>query len=155
MTTFSYFPADRALPAGEPPLQLGLGDAVQQVESYNSQPQLKYQRLKNTIFSAVIAGHAERESLLKDFQAIFDGILRGRRFASVGVNEHGLLSIKVQDTETGRFFDLDGMSSGEKGLVLTFLLIGRSIAKGGLILVDEPELHLKSGRVQELGSLSR
>jgi predicted ATPase len=142
MTTFSYFPADRALPAGEPPLQLGLGDAVQQVESYNSQPQLKYQRLKNTIFSAVIAGHAERESLSKDFQAIFDGILRGRRFASVGVNEHGLLSIKVQDTETGRFFDLDGMSSGEKGLVLTFLLIGRSIAKGGLILVDEPELHL-------------
>jgi len=50
--------------------------------------------------------------------------------------------IKVQDTETGRFFDLDGMSSGEKGLVLTFLLVGRSIANGGLILLDEPELHL-------------
>jgi predicted ATPase len=141
-TIFSYFPADRALPFGEPPVQLGIADASQQIESYVSQPQLKYQRLKNTIFSAVIAGSAERDSLWKDFQDIFDGVLKGRRFESVGVNEYGLLSIKVQDTETGRFFDLDGMSSGEKGLVLTFLLVGRSIANGGLILLDEPELHL-------------
>jgi predicted ATPase len=142
LTIFSYFPADRALPFGEPPLQLGIADAAQQIESYVSQPQLKYQRLKNTIFNAVITGPAERDSLSKDFQDIFDGVLRGRRFESVGVNEYGLLSIKVQDTETGRSFDLDGMSSGEKGLVLTFLLIGRSIAHGGLILLDEPELHL-------------
>jgi predicted ATPase len=141
-TTFSYFPADRALPFGEHPVQLGIADASQQIESYVSQPQLKYQRLKNTIFSAVITGEAERNALWKDFQEIFDGVLRGRKFESVGVNEHGLLSIKVQDTETGRFFDLDGMSSGEKGLVLTFLLIGRSIARGGVILLDEPELHL-------------
>lgn len=97
-------------------MQLGIADASQQIESYVSQPQLKYQRLKNTIFSAVITGRAERDSLWKDFQDIFDGVLKGRRFESVGVNEYGLLSIKVQDTETGRFFDLDGMSSGEKGL---------------------------------------
>jgi predicted ATPase len=142
MTIFSYFPADRALPFGEPPVQLGIADASQQIESYASQPQLKYQRLKSTIFSAVITGKVERDSLWEDFQEIFDGVLKGRKFESVGVNEHGLLSIKVQDTETGRFFDLDGMSSGEKGLVLTFLLIGRSIAKGGIILLDEPELHL-------------
>jgi predicted ATPase len=142
LTIFGYFPADRALPFGEPPLQLGIADAAQQIESYVSQPQLKYQRLKNTIFSAVITVPSERDSLSRDFQDIFDGVLRGRRFQSVGVNEYGLLSIKVQDTETGRSFDLDGMSSGEKGLVLTFLLIGRSIADGGLILLDEPELHL-------------
>ena len=142
VTIFSYFPADRALPLGEPPVQLGIADAAQQIESYVSQPQLKYMRLKNAIFNAVIAGTAERDSLWKDFQDIFDSVLKGRKFESVGVNEYGLLSIKVQDTETGRFFDLDGMSSGEKGLVLTFLLVGRSIANGGLVLLDEPELHL-------------
>lgn len=141
-TIFSYFPADRALPFGEVPVQLGLADAQQQIESYVSQPQLKFQRLKNTIFNAVIASEDERNGLFRDFQQIFEGVLKGRKFHSVGVNEHGLLSIRVQDTETGRFFDLDAMSSGEKGLVLTFLLIGRSIADGGIILIDEPELHL-------------
>jgi hypothetical protein len=49
-TVFSYFPADRALPPGEHPVQLGAADAVQQIESHASQPQLKYSRLKNTIF---------------------------------------------------------------------------------------------------------
>ena len=142
MTLFSYFPADRALPFGEQPVQLGVADAAQQIESYVSQPQLKYQRLKSTIFNAVIAGEAGRAELLREFPQIFEGMLRGRKFESVGVNEHGLLSIRVQDTETGRSFDLDGMSSGEKGLVLTFLLIGLSIAPGGVILLDEPELHL-------------
>jgi len=141
-TIFSYFPADRALPFGEVPVQLGLADAQQQIESYVSQPQLKFQRLKNTIFNAVIASEDERNGLFRDFQQIFEGVLKGRKFDSVGVNQHGLLSIKVQDTETGIFFDLDAMSSGEKGLVLTFLLIGRSIADGGIILIDEPELHL-------------
>jgi predicted ATPase len=142
VTMFSYFPADRALPFGEQPVQLGVADAAQQIESYVSQPQLKYQRLKNTIFNAVISGDAGRAELLSEFPQIFEGMLRGRRFQSVGVNEHGLLSIMVQDTETGRSFDLDGMSSGEKGLVLTFLLIGLSIAQGGVMLLDEPELHL-------------
>ena len=44
----------------------------------------------------------------------------------MGVNEYGLLSIKVQDTETGRSFDLDGMSSGEKGLFDAALTGGSS-----------------------------
>jgi hypothetical protein len=39
---FSYFPADRAMPTGEQPVQLGSADTSQQLESYNSQPQLKY-----------------------------------------------------------------------------------------------------------------
>jgi len=42
------------------------------------------------------------------------------------------------------------MSSGEKGLILTFLLIARSVEEGGLILLDEPELHLNSGVCKNL-----
>jgi hypothetical protein len=34
------------------------------------------------------------------------------------------------------------MSSGEKGLILTFLLISHSVAQDGIIMIDEPELHL-------------
>jgi len=141
-TVFSYFPADRALPPGEQQVQLGAMDAAQQIESHASQPQLKYSRLKNTIFGAVVASQAERDELQREFERIFGGILKGRKLVAVGVNQVGMLSINVQDTETGRTFELDGMSSGEKGLILTFLLIGRSMVDGGIILFDEPELHL-------------
>lgn len=142
LTRFSYFPADRALPFGEQPVQLGGADAGQQLETHMSQPQLKYSRLKNTIFNAVIMGQHQREELEREFNRIFNGPLKGRKFLGVGVNDRGLLSIRVLDTETRREFDLDAMSSGEKGLVLTFLLIGQSLVNGGLILLDEPELHL-------------
>lgn len=141
-TAFTYFPADRALPAGEQPVQLGGPDTAQQMESYNAQPQIKFNRLKNTIFGASIMGEDSSKSLIKQFEGIFQGILKGRQLVGFGVNEIGLLSVQIKDTESGRVFDLDSMSSGEKGLILTFLLMSRSIQTDGIVLLDEPELHL-------------
>ena len=143
-TLFTYFPADRALPPGEHPVQLGGPDAAQQIESYNSQPATKFNRLKNTIFSASILGEisSPENTIQKQFESIFRGILKGRELLKWGVNEIGLLTVLIRDVESGRTFDLDGMSSGEKGLILTFLLIARSVAKDGIVLLDEPELHL-------------
>jgi len=149
-TVFSYFPADRALPFGEQPVQFGSADALTQMESYSSQPQLKYTRLKNAIFTAEIMGEDERTKLRNDFQTIFSGILKGRKLGDIGVNHLGLLSIKVEDTEAKRTFEIDGMSSGEKGLILTCLIIARSLEKGGIILFDEPELHLNPAVCREL-----
>ena len=151
-TSFTYFPADRALPAGEQPVQLGGPDAMQQLESYNSQPATKFNRLKNTIFSAQILEEANTpsSSLQNQFESIFNGILKGRRLLEMGVNEIGMLSVVIQDTETGRSFDLDGMSSGEKGLILTFLLIARSVIEDGMVLLDEPELHLNPAVCKDL-----
>jgi hypothetical protein len=151
-TSFTYFPADRALPAGEQPVQLGGPDAAQQLESYNSQPATKFNRLKNTIFSAAILGEdsANSNTLQGQFERIFSGILKGRKLVSLGVNEIGFLSVLIEDSETGRIFDLDGMSSGEKGLILTFLLIARSVAEDGLVLLDEPELHLNPAVCKDL-----
>ncbi len=141
-TLFSYFPADRSLPAGEPGVQIGAADAAQQLESHNSQPQLKYARLKNTIFSVIAHDANGRDRLQHEFERIFEAVLKGRRLDSVGINERGTLSIRVTDTATGRGFDIDSMSSGEKGLILTFLLMSQSMATDGLLLLDEPELHL-------------
>lgn len=151
-TSFTYFPADRALPAGEQPVQLGGPDAAQQLESYNSQPATKFNRLKNTIFSAAILGEdsGTGNTLQSQFESIFKGILKGRKLVSLGVNEIGFLSVMIQDSENGRVFDLDGMSSGEKGLILTFLLIARSVAEDGLVLLDEPELHLNPAVCKDL-----
>jgi predicted ATPase len=142
LTKFSYFPADRALPRGEQPVQLGFQDAAQQLESHSSQPQLKYSRLKNTIFSTIVEGQTSAQSLADDFKVIFSGLLKGKEMVASGVNQFGQLTTTIRDTESGRTFDIDAMSSGEKGVILTFLLISRSVSKDGIILLDEPELHL-------------
>lgn len=149
-TIFSYFSADRALPHGEQPIQLGAADVNNQLESHNSQPQIKFNRLKNTIFSAVVVSEDQRKTVENEFNAIFDGILRGRRFKGVNVNQHGLLSIAVQDVDNQRVFDLDRLSSGEKGIVLTFFTISRTMASGGIVLFDEPELHLNPSVCRDL-----
>jgi predicted ATPase len=149
-TLFSYFPADRAMPTGEQPVQLGSADTSQQLESYNSQPQLKYGRLKNMIFNTVIGTSSGRPELAAQFKLIFDRVLKGRSLGEIGVNSIGMLSIPIIDTETGHSFEIDGLSSGEKGLILTSLLIARSIADNGLILLDEPELHLNPAVCHDL-----
>jgi ABC-type cobalamin/Fe3+-siderophores transport system ATPase subunit len=142
VTLFSYFPADRAIPVGEVAVQLGAADTQQQLEAHNSQPQIKYNRLKHTIFNTVIRSESERQLLQTSFDEIFSGLLTGRRVLGPRVNELGLLSIIVEDIESKRQFEMDGLSSGEKGLILTFLLIAKTVTKGGIVLLDEPELHL-------------
>lgn len=149
-TIFSYFSADRALPHGEQPIQLGAADVNNQLESHNSQPQIKFNRLKNTIFSAVVVSEEQRKTVENEFNTIFDEILRGRRFKGINVNQHGLLSIAVQDVDNQRIFDLDRLSSGEKGIVLTFFTISRTMAPGGIVLFDEPELHLNPSVCRDL-----
>lgn len=149
-TKFSYFPADRALPRGEQPIQLGIQDALQQLESHNSQPQTKYNRLKNTIFGAIVGSEEGRTEIRSNFERIFSGVLKGRQLVNAGVNQYGLLTINVRDLESGRIFDIDAMSSGEKGLILTFLLIERTLAQSGIALLDEPELHLNPAVCKDL-----
>ena len=149
-TLFSYFPADRALPAGEAQIQLGSADAFQQLESHNSNPALKYQRLKNTIFGSIVEGLKGEAAIQKEFKNIFDKLLRGRAIEGFGVNQYGQAIISIKDLATGRVFDIDSMSSGEKGLILTFLLISRTMERGGVILLDEPELHLNPAVCKDL-----
>jgi predicted ATPase len=141
-TRFTYFPADRALPHGEVPIQLGAPDAAQQLESHNSNPAMKYQRLKNTIFTWITETEGGKAVLDREFSKIFAKLLRHREMAGFGVNQYGQASILIKDKETGELFDIDAMSSGEKGLILTLLVIARSVEPGGIILLDEPELHL-------------
>jgi predicted ATPase len=147
---FSYFPADRALPAGEVGVQLGSADISQQIESHNSQPHLKYARLKNMLFSTMVMGQEERDSFRDEFQRIFDGMLRGKQIGEFGVNEIGLLSVYIRDLEAGITTEIDSLSSGEKNLILTFLLVAKAVSNGGVVLFDEPELHLNPSVCKQL-----
>jgi predicted ATPase len=139
---FSYFPADRAMPTGEVNIQIGGPDAAAQIETHNSLPQTKYHRLKPTIVNSFLLNEVTRAKLEGNFEKIFSKVLKNRSLVGLGVNEIGLISIKIKESIENRIFDIDGMSSGEKGLILTFLLISHSVYHGGIILIDEPELHL-------------
>jgi predicted ATPase len=141
-TLFSYFPADRAMPTSEVPIQLGAPDVNAQLMSYNSQPQTKYQRLKTTIVNGYLLSSAGPSGILADFKKIFANLLRDREILGLTISNFGLVSVQVKDLTTNQTFDIDSMSSGEKGLILMFLLIANSLAEGGIILIDEPELHL-------------
>lgn len=149
-SVFSYFPADRALPFGEAAIQLGAADSQQQVESHNSQPQIKYNRMKNMIFNMIVSGDAQRQAIMDEFQKIFRGILKGRKIDTLGINELGMLSVITEEIETKRKVEIDNLSSGEKNLILTFLLISNAICKGGIALFDEPELHLNPAVSRDL-----
>ncbi len=150
LTTFTYFPADRSLPRGETPVQLGLVDAQQLIESHNTNPQAKYARLKTTFFNAMIINDESRVALTDEFNRVFTGLLKGKKLGTPGVNEHGQLNIRVIDINSQREFDIDAMSSGEKELILTFLLLDRSLVRGAIFMLDEPEMHLNPAVCKEL-----
>ncbi len=148
-TLFSFYPADRAMPIGEQPVQLGVADAGNQLESYNSQPQLKYQRLKNLIFNTALQPN-RMNYLENQFQSIFSNILRNKKLDSIGINRFGMLEIMIEDTVSGAKFNIDNLSSGEKGLLLTLLTLSIEMESGGIVLMDEPELHLNQTVCRDL-----
>lgn len=138
----SYFPADRALPSGETGIQLGSADMQQQVFSHLAQPATKYNRLKQIIVNASVLGTESRKQLEDSFNAIFSQLLPGKRLDVIQQKPTGALSVLIRDERQNRVFDIDSMSSGEKGLILSFLLLRAAAARGGVVLLDEPELHL-------------
>ena len=144
-TLFSYFPADRSMPPGEVNVQIGGADVALQLESHNSQPYIKFSRLKPTIVNTFVSNELAKQQLFSDFEKIFSRVLRNRALVGISINTNGLVSVQVEDTKTKRTFDIDGMSSGEKGLILAFLTLSRSMHEGGLVIIDEPELHLNPG----------
>ncbi|MCK4823599.1 AAA family ATPase, partial [bacterium] len=143
---FSFFSADRALPAGEAAIQLGAGDADNQMKSHIAEPHLKYQRLKTSIANSTLL----REDIDSDFKIIFDEILPGKQLAGLQIGPIGNFRVSILENGAERPFDIDSLSSGEKGLILTFLLIRRAVTEGGIVLIDEPELHLNPGICRKL-----
>jgi hypothetical protein len=84
----------------------------------------------------------DQNQLREDFDYVLQKLLPGKELAGLSITAVGMLKVAIREAATGKVFDIDSMSSGEKGLILTFLLLRKSLAKGGVALVDEPELHL-------------
>lgn len=142
LALLSYFPADRAFPTGEIAIQLGTAESSQQVQSHIGTPSTKYQRLKQTVVNSLVVSSGDFATLKEDFELVLQALLPGKKLAGLALTPVGLVKVGIVEQSSGKSFDIDSMSSGEKGLLLTFLLIRRTIAQGGVVLMDEPELHL-------------
>jgi len=146
----SYFPADRAMPAGEVNIQLGAADMAAQVQSHVGQAATKYQRLKQAFVNSLIYNDAKTAKIKDEFNLIFSSLLDGKSFAGFQQSPIGALKVLVTESRSNRTFDIDLMSSGEKGLVLTMALIGQTVGEGGIVMIDEPELHLNPAVCKKL-----
>ena len=142
LALFSYFPADRAFPSGEVNIQIGSGEATNQIQSHIGSAAAKYQRLKQTIVNNLLLSHLDQSKVREDFELVFERLLPGKELTGLSVSPVGTLDVAIKESVTGKIFDIDSMSSGEKGLILTFMLLRKSLAPGGIALLDEPELHL-------------
>lgn len=141
---FSYFPADRSMPTGEVAIQVGPQDYKAQIDSHLALATAKYGRLKQTVVNHTVLARITDKNIKPEFDEIFDTFLPGKEFIGLTQKPSGLVAVHVKDKESGKVFDIDSLSSGEKGLVLSFLLFKHAISFGSLTLVDELELHLNS-----------
>ncbi len=71
------------------------------------------------------------------FMKRVNSFLQGKRIAGVDKN----FRIKVE-SEKGQEFGIAGLSSGEKQILLLLGEIQLRLRRGGLLLIDEPEIHL-------------
>ena len=146
----SYFPADRSMPAGEVAIQIGPQDFKAQIDSHLAHAMNKYGRLKQTVVNQAVLARIEKRDLKREFDSIFETLLPGKEFIGLQQKPTGLVAVLVKDLQSNRVFDIDSLSSGEKGLILSFLLFRTASVPGSIILVDEPELHLNPAVCKKL-----
>lgn len=143
ITKFSFFPPDRTMPLGDTNIQLGQNDVNQQIQSYSANPQIKFQRLKTTLLNILMINNNDIQSVKNDFKLIFDELLPGKELYGIKLeNRTGRLSVLIREKDSKAVYDIDFLSSGEKGLLMTFYLLLKTMDEEGIILLDEPELHL-------------
>ena len=130
------------MPAGEVAIQIGPQDYKAQADSHFSQAISKYGRLKQTVVNQAILGKINGNDIKKEFDSIFETFLPGKEFIGMAQKATGLIAVQIRNKETNKVFDIDSLSSGEKGLVLSFLLFKGAVTIGSIVLVDELELHL-------------
>lgn len=150
-TLFNVFTADRNFPTGDANIQLGQNDIGAQLQSYSIQPQQKFLRLKTAIISFIMINSNDISIIQNDFKLIFDSLLPGKELFGINLEQMtGRLSVLIREPDTGAIYDIDFLSSGEKGLLLTLFLLLRTVRKNGIVLLDEPELHLNPAVCQNI-----
>jgi energy-coupling factor transporter ATP-binding protein EcfA2 len=110
---------------------------------------------------AAYGDHVELESLLLTFKArspgdyenaiaIINRALGNQRKEIADIGPNGF--IVRGRTEPAEDYEhlVSGLSSGEKQLVLLIGFVAATLQPGGIVIIDEPDLHIHIGMVQQL-----
>lgn len=84
----------------------------------------------------------EREGKLKRFAASFNSFFDRIKF--IGVNEDDPNEKRIEFEKNGKIISIDKLSTGEKQIVFrgAYLLRNSKNLRGGIVLIDEPELSM-------------
>lgn len=89
-----------------------------------------------------------RASSVDDTARILEELFRDfaeARLAKLRAQPNNALDIRVQPLRGGESFSFDALSSGQKEMITTlFLIWHHTLDNPGLVLIDEPELHLNA-----------
>jgi predicted ATPase len=146
----TYFPADRFLPPHTADFNIGMSDAQVQLHAQLADPGQKFSRLKQSVLLQHIRKPSSRDELTADFKSVFSALMPGKELASIELSTDGRYTIRIREPSRRAEFDIEQLSSGEKGLILTFFLLRRGLRHGGVALMDEPELHLNPGVCRQI-----
>lgn len=148
-------PADRAIPRGESPTVTPQLLGEEQAEAFRVQVVESVARVRQQVQLAGVQPFlasldyleliAEREGSEspKDFSILSDNFHRatGKKIHRPRLDPARGASIEVE-TEAGTSHGVDQLSSGEQEVLGLMYYVRRLSARGGVLLVDEPELHL-------------
>lgn len=110
---------------------------------------------------ATYDSHVDLESLLLTIQSqsqaeydasigLINQALDNQRKEIVGFSRRGL--IVRGDTEFGHVYEhsIDQLSSGEKQMLILIVFIAATLRRGGIVIIDEPDLHIHVVMLQQL-----
>jgi predicted ATPase len=97
---------------------------------------------KASLFEGLDKG--ESESALSQLNSLIERYCGGR-IENLRPLPDNKVDIRIQPGNGGKSFSFDGLSSGQKEMIATLFLIWRNThEQPGIILIDEPELHLNA-----------
>ncbi len=88
--------------------------------------------------------HTEAETMLHQLKTLMQRYAGGH-IEKLRISDEGTVGFPIIPVNGGPSFAFDSLSSGQKEIISTLFLIWRSTkSQPGIILIDEPELHLNA-----------
>lgn len=151
---FLYFHSYRKVQEGN--LELGMMVEGERLRRYRSRPgfDLPISTFKQVVLRSLMSRGELFESLDNSEAEAFDVLNRlndlMKQFAGGSIEKvrplpDNTIEFRVTPNNGGPSFTFDGLSSGQKEIISTLFLIWRYTEKqSGIVLIDEPELHLNA-----------
>jgi predicted ATPase len=149
---FLYFNSYRKIQEGSPELGMMMGERHHWRRRYEPELFSPISAFKIEIIRALMGrqglfesvDEAEAESVVQQLNALIADFAQGH-LAKLRDFEERAVELRVQPNDSESSYPFDGLSSGQKEIISTLFLIWKyTRQQPGIVLIDEPELHLNA-----------